>query len=49
VVDYLIIHELMHRREMNHSSRYWKHVAAAFPDYRRAEQWLKKSRIELRA
>jgi predicted metal-dependent hydrolase len=49
VVDYLIIHELMHRREMNHSARYWKLVAAAFPDYRRAEQWLKKSGIELRA
>lgn len=42
VIDYLIIHELMHRREMNHSARYWKHVAAAFPDYRSAEQWLKK-------
>jgi len=48
VVDYLIIHELMHRREMNHSARYWKLVAGAFPDYRNAEQWLKKSRIELR-
>ena len=48
VVDYLIIHELMHRREMNHSRRYWKLVAAAFPDYRRAEQWLKSSRLELR-
>jgi len=42
VVDYLIVHELMHRREMNHSARYWKLVAKAFPDYRRAEQWLKK-------
>jgi hypothetical protein len=49
VVDYLIIHELMHRREMNHSARYWKLVARACPDYHSAEQWLKKSRIELRA
>ena len=48
VVDYLIIHELMHRREMNHSARYWKLVAVAFPDYRQAEKWLKKSTIELR-
>lgn len=47
VVDYLIIHELMHRREMNHSARYWKLVAAAFPEYRRAEKWLKQSRVEL--
>jgi predicted metal-dependent hydrolase len=49
VVDYLIIHELMHRRQMNHSARYWKLVATAFPDYRLAEKWLKSSRIELRA
>ena len=49
VVDYLIIHELMHRREMNHSARYWKLVAEAFPEYRRAEKWLKRSRIELRS
>jgi predicted metal-dependent hydrolase len=46
VLDYLIIHELMHRREMNHSSRYWKLVAQACPDYRRAEQWLKGTRLE---
>jgi predicted metal-dependent hydrolase len=46
VVDYLIIHELMHRQQMNHSARYWKLVAAAFPDYRAAEQWLKKTRLE---
>jgi predicted metal-dependent hydrolase len=49
VVDYLIIHELMHRREMNHSARYWKLVAGACPDYRQAEQWLKKTRLETMA
>jgi predicted metal-dependent hydrolase len=49
VVDYLIIHELMHRREMNHSKRYWKLVAEAFPDYRHAEKWLKSGGVELRA
>jgi hypothetical protein len=48
VVDYLIVHELMHRREMNHSARYWKHVAEAFPEYRTAEKWLKSSKIDLR-
>jgi predicted metal-dependent hydrolase len=49
VVNYLIIHELMHRREMNHSARYWKLVAQAFPDYRLAEQWLKTCAIKLNA
>jgi predicted metal-dependent hydrolase len=48
VVDYLIVHELMHRREMNHSKRYWKHVAQAFPDYQAAEKWLRTSKIDLR-
>jgi len=46
VCDYLIIHELMHRREMNHSARYWKLVAGACPGYRTAEQWLKRTRLE---
>ena len=46
VVDYLIIHELMHRREMNHSARFWKLVAQACPDYPAAEQWLKNSSME---
>jgi len=48
VVDYLIVHELMHRREMNHSKRYWKHVADAFPAYREAEAWLKSNKVDLR-
>ncbi len=38
----------MHRREMNHSKRYWKHVATACPDYRLAEKWLKSSKLDLR-
>jgi len=42
VSDYIIIHELMHLRQMNHSVRFWKEVARACPDYRVAEQWLKR-------
>lgn len=41
VRDYIIIHELMHLREMNHSARFWKHVEEACPNYREAELWLK--------
>ena len=40
VRDYVMIHELMHRREMNHSKRFWKHVAAGCPRHREARQWL---------
>lgn len=41
VIDYVIIHELAHRIEMNHSPRFWKLVSDAMPDYREKEKWLK--------
>jgi predicted metal-dependent hydrolase len=41
VAEYIILHELMHLKEMNHSSRFWKCVAEVCPDYARAEAWLK--------
>ena len=40
VREYVMIHELMHRRELNHSKRFWGHVRAACPRYREARQWL---------
>jgi predicted metal-dependent hydrolase len=40
VREYVMIHELMHRREMNHSTRFWRHVAAACPNYQDARKWL---------
>ena len=40
VREYVMIHELMHRRELNHSKRFWTHVAAACPRYRDARKWL---------
>lgn len=42
VVDYVIIHELAHRIEMNHSPHFWKLVSDAIPDYKKHETWLKK-------
>ncbi len=42
VLDYLAAHEIAHRKEMNHSLRYWRHVAAIFPRFREAEHWLKR-------
>jgi predicted metal-dependent hydrolase len=41
VREYVMIHELMHRRELNHSSRFWRHVAAACPDHDAARRWLR--------
>jgi len=40
VREYVMIHELMHRRELNHSKRFWKHVAAACPQHQDARAWL---------
>ena len=40
VREYVMIHELMHRRELNHSKRFWKHVAAACPRHDEARKWL---------
>jgi predicted metal-dependent hydrolase len=41
VREYVMIHELMHRRELNHSRRFWRHVAAACPRYEEARRWLR--------
>jgi predicted metal-dependent hydrolase len=41
--DYVLIHELMHLRQQNHSRRFWRLVEAACPAFRDAERWLRTS------
>src|SRR3989338_640338 len=41
VMDYVIVHELAHRRVLNHSERFWEIVAARCPGYREARDWLR--------
>jgi predicted metal-dependent hydrolase len=43
VRDYIIYHELMHLREMNHSARFWARVEEVCPAWRDAELWLKRN------
>jgi predicted metal-dependent hydrolase len=41
VSDYVLLHELMHLKEQNHSRRFWRLVEVVSPDFRAAERWLK--------
>ena len=43
VRDYIIFHELMHLREMNHSERFWARVEEVCPGWRDAERWIKRN------
>jgi predicted metal-dependent hydrolase len=43
VRDYIIYHELMHLREMNHSARFWARVEEVCPGWRDAERWIKRN------
>ena len=40
VLDYVVVHELCHRRQMNHSAQFWQEVAQVLPDYRKRKAWL---------
>jgi hypothetical protein len=41
VIDYVVVHEMTHLREMNHSGRFWCHVKTLFPDYKKHVKWLR--------
>lgn len=43
VLDYVVVHELAHRKEMNHSPRFWMVVEDTMPEYRKYQKWLKEN------
>lgn len=45
LADYLVVHELCHLQEMNHSKRFWNLVAITIPDYRDCRRKLKQIRL----
>ena len=49
VIDYVIIHELAHLKEMNHSKNFWKLVEKHCPQWRKHRRWLKDQEAELAA
>ena len=42
LMDYVVVHELCHRKYMNHSKQFWAEVAKVMPDYKKCERWLKE-------
>jgi len=40
IVDYIVVHELVHLREPNHTPEFWSRVERALPDYERRKAWL---------
>ena len=49
VLDSVVVHELCHRKEMNHSPRFYAEVLRVFPAYREQERWLKENGARLMA
>lgn len=47
VVNYVVVHELCHRLEMNHSRAFWEQVERVMPEYRIHKEWLKVHGSEL--
>ena len=43
IIDSVIVHELCHLREMNHSARFYELVSGVFPEYNRCRKWLKEN------
>lgn len=43
VIDSVVVHELCHRKQMNHSERFYAEVLRVFPEYRRWDKWLKEN------
>ena len=47
IIDYVIVHELSHLKQMNHSPRFWQEVTRYYPDYADAKAWLNSSGTRL--
>lgn len=47
IVDYIVVHELCHLLQMNHSKEFWQQVGRQIPDYQERRKWLKENGIKL--
>lgn len=47
VRDYVVVHELCHRKQMNHSDKFWAEVEKVLPDYKVSRKWLRDNGEEI--
>ncbi|AVX31425.1 hypothetical protein CTH_1853 [Carboxydocella thermautotrophica] len=47
VIDYVVVHELVHIEFMNHSRQFWARVGEIMPDYKEQKQWLRENQLLL--
>jgi len=47
VLDYVVVHELCHRKELNHSDSFWREVERILPDYKAQRKWLRENGTRL--
>jgi predicted metal-dependent hydrolase len=45
IIDYIVVHELVHLIEFNHSKKFWRHVDSVIPDYKEHRNWLRAHAI----
>lgn len=43
IIDSVVVHELCHRKQMNHSAKFYAEIEKVFPDYKRCYAWLKQN------
>ncbi len=43
IIDYILIHELVHIKEKNHSKRFWNYLESVHPDHKKHRLWLKEN------
>ena len=43
VIDSVVVHELCHRKHMNHSSQFYAEIEKVFPQYKQCQKWLKEN------
>jgi len=46
-IDYVVVHELCHRKHMDHSKQFWNEVQTYMPDYKARKKWLEENSVNL--